>query len=74
MSALHPTWRKYLAIRDSLLLFQEQDGYLLFFMFRIAMISMATPKMIWNSSYVLISIILSVGLRSDEKHVPRLPG
>ena len=29
--------------------------------------------MTMNSSYVLISIILSVRLRSDEKHVPGYP-
>ena len=36
MSAIHPTRRIDLTIRNSRLLFQEQDGYFLFFMFRIA--------------------------------------
>ncbi len=73
MSALHPT-RRNIKLRNSRLLYQSQDGYFLFFRFRIATISSATVKITMNSSYVLISIILSVRLRSDEKHVPRLPG
>ena len=48
----------------------EQDGYILFFIFRIDTINNAMVKIIENSSYVLISIILSVRLRTDESTSP----
>ena len=50
------------------------DGYFLYDRFRIATIKLATAMIIMSSSYVLISITLPVRLRSDDKHVPRLPG
>ena len=52
---------------------REQDGYFLFFISRISIITSTVVSMIMNSSYVLISIILSVRLRADEKHVPGYP-
>ena len=47
-----------------------QDCYFLFFIFRIATIKDAVVKIIINSSYVLISIILSVMLGSDGARPP----
>ena len=49
---------------------RAQDGYFLFFIFRIATIKDAVVKIIINSSYVLISIILSVMLGSDGARPP----
>ena len=49
---------------------RAQDGYFLFFIFRMATINDAVVKIIINSSYVLISIILSVRLGADESTSP----
>ena len=52
-----------------------QDGYfLLFFISRIATINNAMVKITINSSYVLISIILSIRLGTDESTSPNYPG
>ncbi len=59
VSALHPLWQN-LWLSDSRQLCQGWDGYYLFFKLRIATINSATVRIIINSSYVLISIILSV--------------
>ena len=77
MSALHPTRRKFLLTTKSSRpkLSREQDGYfLLFFIFRISTINNATVKITINSSYVLISIILSIRLGTDESTSPDYPG
>ena len=50
------------------------DGYFLFFKFRIATINNVMFMIIINSSYVLISIILSVRLGSDESTSSNHPG
>ncbi len=64
-----------LNLRDSRLLCQEQDGYFLFFMLRIATISSATVKITMNSSYVLIIITSSVRmLGTGESTSPGCPG
>ncbi len=46
----------YYAKSNSRLLFQSQDGYFLFFRFKIATISNPIVSIICNSSYVLIMI------------------
>ena len=53
---------------------RAQDGYFLFFIFRMATISDAVVRIIINSSYVLISIILSVRLGADESTSPNYLG
>ena len=54
---------------------REQDGYfLLFFISRIATINNAMVRITINSSYVLISIILSLKLGTDESTSPDYPG
>ena len=57
MSASHPTRRISFKLFEIVVYFsQEQDGYFLFFRFRIATISSATVKITMSSSYVLIII------------------
>ena len=51
-----------------------EDGYFLFFISRIATINNAMVKITMNSSYVLISIILSIRLGSDESTSPNYLG
>ena len=52
-----------------------QDGYfLLFFISRIATINNAMVKITINSSYVLISIILSIRLGTDASTSHNYPG
>ena len=53
---------------------REQDGYFLFFIFRMATINDTVVRIIINSSYVLISIILSVRLGADESTSPNYLG
>ena len=66
-----PPWWISFKLRNSCLLFsREQGGYFLCVRFRIATISMATPKMIWNSSYVLISIPSCARLRTGNRSRP----
>lgn len=55
MNAAHPT-RRYSLAKNSRQLFQSQDGYFLFFKFRIVAISKAMLTIRLNSSYVLIII------------------
>ena len=77
MSALHPSRRNlFLTTKSSRpKLYREQDGYfLLFFISRIATINNATVRITINSSYVLISIILSIKLGTDESTSPNYPG
>ena len=70
MSALHPI-RRNIKLRNSRLLCQSQDGYFLFFRFRIATISSATVKTTMNSSYVLI--IITSSERSSDRVRARPP-
>ena len=72
MSTHHPFRRKLIqSTKSSRPNFsREQDGYFLFFISRIATINNATIKITMNSSYVLISIILSIRLGSDESTSP----
>jgi hypothetical protein len=72
VSALHPTRRKFILIYKVAVsnFLRVQDCYFLFFISRIATISNAMVKIIINSSYVLISIILSVMLGSDGARPP----
>ena len=73
MSAHHPFRRKFINELQKVAvpkLARDQDGYFLFFTFRIETINNATVNIIENSSYVLISIILSVRLRTDESTSP----
>ena len=77
MSALHPSRRNLKLVTKSSRpkLCRDQDGYfLLFFISRIATINNATVKITINSSYVLISIILSTKLGTDESTSPNYPG
>ena len=53
---------------------KNRTSYFLFFMFRIATINDAVVSIIINSSYVLISIILSVRLGADESTSPNYLG
>lgn len=68
MSASHPTRRiSLVSYRNSRSIFtRDRNGYFLFFRFRIATTSDANVRMIINSSYVLISIILSTRLGTDR--------
>lgn len=55
MSALHPTRRISFKLSEIVVYFyQEQDGYFLFFRFRMATINKAMLTIRLNSSYVLI--------------------
>ena len=45
----------------------------LFFEFTMATISIATEIIIINSSYVLISLILSVRIRTDDRYLSGFP-
>jgi len=77
VSALHPSRRNlFLTTKSSRpKLYREQDGYfLLFFISRIATINNATVRITINSSYVLISIILSKKLGTDESTSPNYLG
>ena len=64
MNAAHPTRRRCL-VKNSRQLYQSQDGYFLFFKFRMATISKATLTIRLKSSYVLI-IITPSGRYSDR--------
>ena len=63
------------AIRNSHPTFtREQDGYFLFFRFRIATIRRPVVSIIMNSSYVLISFPPSARLGTGESTSPGCPG
>ena len=54
MSASHPTRRNSIKLKIAVILAKEQDGYFLFFKFRIATIRSPIVKSTINSSYVVI--------------------
>ena len=76
MSVHHPTRRISFKLCEIAVHFsQEQDGYFLFFMFRIAMITLTVVRIIMNSSYVLIIITtLRKVLGLGESTSPSSPG
>ncbi len=68
----HPSWRNFkLKIAVG---FPGQDGYFLFFRFRIATTSKATVSMICISSYVLINTTPFLQNSGRVEARPRLSG
>ena len=67
-SAMHPS-RQHKVIGQEIAvpkLCREQDGYFLFFIFRIATINPADANITMNSSYVLLIVRFSAKLGTDE--------
>lgn len=75
MSAGHPTRRNSFKLKIAVILAKEQDGYFLFFKFRIATIRSPIVKSTINSSYVLIiPTTFRLGLGLGESTSPGSPG